>query len=427
MKRRVTRVAVTAVAAALIAFALPLVVVSRAFLYERAYSALDVAALAAARTVSGTPVTDPIELPAPSPPTKLAVYDLSGRVVAGDGPSQAGALARAALTGTPGRGLEGGRVTLVVPVVNNEEVVAVVEASVGESEVWGQVLLAWGMLACGVVVTLTIGVAVARLQTRALVRPLDDLIRVAAGVREGDLSCRAQPSEIPEFDQLAQSHNEMVAALAENLERERRFSADASHQLRTPLTRLRLRLEAAQESDPTLSTEWTGAAIADTISLQQTIDDVLTLARGESHSDTASRQEPLGDVLQALADRWHGPLAQVGRRLMLDADTELADLAIGSRIVGHIGDVLIDNALVHGSGVVTITARQVTDAIAVDVADEGSFPSKVPDPFVRGLTTGDGAGLGLALARTMASSIDGRLILAQRSPTVFTLFVPDRR
>ena len=230
------------------------------------------------------------------------MYGLSGKPVAGDGPGLAGPLARAALTGTAGRGLEGGRVTLVVPVVNNEEVVAVLEASVDESEVWGKVLLTWGLLACGVVVTLAIGVVVARLQTRALVRPLDDLIKAAAGVREGDLSSRAQPSQIPELDQLAQSHNEMVAALAENLERERRFSADASHQLRTPLTGLRLRLEAAQESGTAVTKEWTEAAIADTLSLQQTIDDVLTLARGESHGGAASRHEPLGDVLETLTD-----------------------------------------------------------------------------------------------------------------------------
>ncbi len=427
MKRRVTRVAVTAVAAALIAFALPLAIVSRAFLYERQYTALDLAAQAAARTVSGTAVGDPVELPAQSPPTRLAVYDLLGKLVAGDGPSLAGPLSRAALAGAPGRGLEAGRVTLVVPVVNNEQVVAVVETSVDESEVWGKVLLTWGLLACGVLVTLAIGVFVARLQTRALLRPLDDLIKAVAGVREGDLSSRAQPSQIPELDQLAHSHNEMVAALAENLERERRFSADASHQLRTPLTRLRLRLEAAQESNTVVSKEWTEAAVADTLSLQQTIDDVLTLARGESHADAASRHEPLGDVLRTLTDRWHGPLAQAGRRLVLVADPELADLAIGSRIVGHIGDVLVDNALVHGSGVVTINVRQVPDAIAVDFGDEGSVPPTVTDPFVRGVTTGAGAGLGLALARTMASSIDGRLILAQRSPTVFTLFVPDPR
>lgn len=427
MKRRVTRVAVTAIAAALIAFALPLAIVSRAFLYEREYSALEVAALAAARTVSSIAVTDPIELPPQAPPTRVAVYDLSGKLVAGEGPSLAGPLALGAISGAPGRGLEGGRVLLAVPVVNNEEVVAVVEASVDESQVLGKVLMSWALLVCGVLVTLAIGVAVARLQTRALLRPLDDLIKAAEGVREGDLSSRAHLSEIPEFAQLAESHNDMVVALAENLERERRFSADASHQLRTPLTRLRLRLEAAQGSGATLSTDWTGAAIEDTISLQQTIDDVLTLARGESHSDPASRHEPLGDVLQTLTDRWHGPLAHVGRRLVLAADRELADLAIGSRIVGHIGDVLLDNALVHGSGVVTITARQVPDAIAVDFADEGSFPSNVPDPFIRGLTTGVGTGLGLALARTMASSIDGRLILAQRSPTMFTLFLPDRR
>jgi len=105
---------------------------------------------------------------------------------------------------------------------------------------------------------------------------------------------------------------------------------------------------------------------------------------------------------------------------------------VPGRVVGQIMDVLIDNATTHGHGVVTIDVRDATGAAAITVADEGTLEPSLHDPFERGLTTprtedaGTGAGIGLALARTMAEAIGGRLLLAGRAPTQFTLFLPEQ-
>jgi signal transduction histidine kinase len=92
--------------------------------------------------------------------------------------------------------------------------------------------------------------------------------------------------------------------------------------------------------------------------------------------------------------------------------------------IDQIVDVLIDDALRHGNGAVTVTARSLGGAVAIDVADEGSVADIVTDErlFQRG--EGDGHGIGLALARSLATAEGGRLLLTNRHPATFTLFLP---
>src|SRR4029079_439260 len=105
------------------------------------------------------------------------------------------------------------------------------------------------------------------------------------------------------------------------------------------------------------------------------------------------------------------------------AGTEQMVTAAGNSI-DQILDVLIDNALRHGKGDLTIAARSLGSAVAIDVTDSGSVPDEVTSGrlFQRG--EGDGHGIGLALARSLATAEGGRLLLTSRSPTTFTLFVP---
>ncbi|MBT9257136.1 HAMP domain-containing histidine kinase [Phycicoccus sp. MAQZ13P-2] len=424
MRRRVTRVAVVAAVVAMTLFAVPLAVVSRSLLLERELAELQVTALAATRAVTSDP-TDPVELPPTDEVTTLAVYGTDGRRTAGDGPTSGGTAVTAALRGTPTRGPEGDRVVAAVPVVSDERVVAVVEASESRGEVWRQVALAWGLLTAGAVLALTVGVAVARRQSRRLVRPLEELTATAVRIGEGDLGVRARRSDVLELDGLATAQNTMVDALSEVLDRERRFSADASHQLRTPLARLGLRLEAAEADPGTVTREWVRQSRADIAHLQDTVADVLHAARaGASTAGPAAPTEPLGAVVAAAEDRWRGPLAERGRRLESEVADDVAAVPVAGRTVGHVVDVLLENALTHGRGRVRLVARAVAGALAVDVLDEGEVDVAVRDPFERGVTTGSGSGVGLSMARTMASAAQARLVLSDRAPTRFTLFVP---
>jgi signal transduction histidine kinase len=91
-------------------------------------------------------------------------------------------------------------------------------------------------------------------------------------------------------------------------------------------------------------------------------------------------------------------------------------------------DVLFDNALRHGQGIVTLAVREAADSVVVDVSDEGSLPTALlgSDPFARGTTTrepGAPGGFGLPLARSLAERVGGRLVLATSTPTRFTLLL----
>ena len=86
--------------------------------------------------------------------------------------------------------------------------------------------------------------------------------------------------------------------------------------------------------------------------------------------------------------------------------------------------MLIDNALRHGRGAVKLTARETSDALAVDVVDEGSIAIESSALFDRGTSGGDGQGIGLALARSLAEASGGRLVLPRESPATLTLFLP---
>ena len=424
MRRRVTRVAVVAAVVAMTLFAVPLAAVSRSLLLERELAELQVTALAATRAVTADP-NDPVELPSTDAATTLAVYGPEGHRTAGRGPLEGGASVAAALRGIPTRGPEGDRVVAAVPVVRDERVVAVVEAGESRDEVWRQVALAWGLLAAGAVLALVVGVLVARRQARRLVRPLEELTKAAARIGEGDLTVRARASDVQELDGLARAQNAMVDALSEVLERERRFSADASHQLRTPLARLGLRLEAA-EADPSIVTpEWVRRSRTDVTRLQDTVADVLQVARaGALQPGPSTPTEPVGAVVVAAEDRWRAPLAERGRRLECELAADVTDIPVAGRTVGHVLDVLLENALTHGRGRVRLVARAVAGALAIDVVDEGEVDEAVSDPFERGVTTGSGSGVGLSMARTMASASRARLVLSERAPARFTLFLP---
>ncbi|MEU1618740.1 ATP-binding protein [Streptomyces sp. NPDC005722] len=98
--------------------------------------------------------------------------------------------------------------------------------------------------------------------------------------------------------------------------------------------------------------------------------------------------------------------------------------AVAWRLPCQVLDVLLDNAHRHGRGTVRVTVRELGGVLAVDVEDEGTLTLDPTVLFSRGTTTGQGSGIGLALAREMAAAADGRLALTRDRPTTFTLLLP---
>ena len=165
------------------------------------------------------------------------------------------------------------------------------------------------------------------------------------------------------------------------------------------------------------------SAIEETDRLESTIDELLALARG-----TETRRTPLDvqTMLDELEHIWHGRLAADGRPLRVVAEPALPSPLVSGIAARQILDVLVDNAMRHGSGEVTISARATKDGLAIDVQDEGPGVTQAPNElFRRRVASADGHGIGLALARSLAEAEGGRLVVTRRAPSAqFTLVLP---
>ncbi|MFI1094836.1 sensor histidine kinase [Streptomyces sp. NPDC020917] len=424
MRQRVVRVAVAAVLIALVLLALPLVVGIRYAYFADERGELERDALAAAVRVSPQfTAGDPVELPRPAEGTHVGVYDAALRLKAGSGPPTADVTARRAAADATVSEHTGGQIVVSVPVTSNEQVIGVVRVATDAQIVWNRVLLAWLALLGVVAFALGVAVLVARRQAALLSAPLEDLSAACVATASGDLSVRAAGSDIAEIDQVARTQNAMVAELARLLQQGRHFAANASHQLRTPLTGLQLGLETALATPGADLRAASEEALAQCAHLRHTIDEVLRLAKADQGlTDTVTRSA--SDVMDRVEARWHGAFADEERRLAVTLQPGTEDLPVPERTAAQILDVLLDNARIHGTGRVDVTVRETGGALAIDVADEGTVPMSSTALFERGATTGDGTGIGLSLARDLAEAAGGRLTLASSRPTVFTLLLP---
>lgn len=231
-------------------------------------------------------------------------------------------------------------------------------------------------------------------------------------------------SGLPEIDTVARILERNSLSLARALTAERSFAADASHQLRTPLAALLLRLEEiAEAEDVTVAREEAALAIAQTERLAGVVDDLLHRTRA-GHAD-GGRSVSLDTVLNTLQQEWQPAFADAGRGLHVTMERGMIVRSSASAI-SQILNTLVENSLVHGGGTVTVTARRSGPSAVLEVSDRGPG---IPDDlarriFERAVTSGEGTGLGLGVARDTAESFGGRLELVRtRGPVVFALYV----
>jgi signal transduction histidine kinase len=445
LRHRVLASIITVTTIAVVLFALPLAVAVQDLYKSQAITALQEKAARAAVMVpdnlsipSGQDLTDTSSL------SGVGVYDMKGHLLAGDGPQWSGLASSGVARSRVG--VEGGYLAVIAPIPSDQKVVGTVRAAIPYSEVTGRVHRAWGAMALFAAIAIGLAALIARRQALRLAAPLEQLTLAARALGDGDFSVRAQRSGLRETDTASQALEDTAAQLGRLVDRERAFSSDVSHQLRTPLTALRVGLESAvtrADADPRAALK---DALARSEHLSDIVEDLISLIRQPGFTPVPV---DAGALLAEAADRWHAPLEARGRRVAQVIESPLPRCAAPPAALRQILDVLISNALWHGEGTVTLTARKAEGSVAIDVSDEGPgmpagpaqdaqpSPGGASLPVSRGASDeearmpgtrppdDDGHGRGLPLARSLASSAGGTLVLGHAGPgPVFTVTFP---
>ncbi len=268
-----------------------------------------------------------------------------------------------------------------------------------------------------------VGAVLASWHANRLSRPLQDLAVVAEQMGAGRVPPHIDTSGVDEIDQVADELRRSSERMAARLEAERQFSSDASHQLRTPLTALTMRLEEihARTSSPEVRTE-AEQGLEQVERLVGVIDDLLGRTRTSVGGTTES--VPLSALFDKQQEEWSRSFENAGRTLVVTSTDAQVFASPGG--LSQVLATLIENSLIHGEGTTRVDARdQGENSVVISVADEGpgvpeSLQGKI---FDRNVTSGRGTGLGLALARDLVTADGGRLELTQRRPAVFSVFL----
>jgi two-component system, OmpR family, sensor kinase len=286
-----------------------------------------------------------------------------------------------------------------VPILERGQPVGAVRVTQSVDAVDRAVRRAWLGLALVGLLVVVVGLAAGWLIAQWLARPTVRLDAAARRVAEGDLSVRATEEGSAEQRSLARTFNEMTARIGRLLESQREFVADASHQLRTPLAGLRLRLEAAAaDGDPDGEL---AAAQHEVDRLAQMVGELLELSRAGERELPGERLD-LADAARRACERWKRTAAE--RELRVDGRPGEAWCARAD--LDRIVDALVENALNYGAGTVTLASG----ARGIRVLDEGpgleeAEQEAVFERFHRGTAgrkSAPGTGLGLPIARELA-------------------------
>ena len=242
------------------------------------------------------------------------------------------------------------------------------------------------------------------------------------------------PAAHDEIRRLGETLNEMLDHLGRSFERERRFVADASHELRTPVAVIKAELEAALRAgghDPQVR-EALVASVEECDHLAQLAEDLLIVARsGEGELPVRPERLELRELLDRLQRRFADRAGERGRSISVDADDGQAVYADELRLRQALGN-LVDNALRYGQGEIVLRSRRAGPGLELEVSDQGEgfgpeFAERAFDRFARGdlARTRDGTGLGLSIVRTIAEAHGGRAEVVRGAGATVRIWLPD--
>ncbi|MGZ4173073.1 MAG: ATP-binding protein [Solirubrobacteraceae bacterium] len=365
---------------------------------------------------------------------RILVVDATGAVLVDSaGPAQVGASYEsrpeidAALTGRQvqvqrtSRTLGQEILATAVPIIRNGRPAGAVRVTQSVAAVHATIRRAELQLGVLALIVLALGLSAGAVIAAQVAQPIRRLERVARRVAAGDLSARAELQGSREQRSLAASFNEMTDRIARLLSAQRDFVADASHQLRTPLTGLRLRLEAAavggngHPPDPQLK-----AAIGEVDRLGHTVEELLILSRGGVRQ-AAGTTVDLDELADSTIDRWRDTATEQGIALVRRRDGARATAWIGRSDLERALDALIENALRYAHTGTSVTIVSAPGRIEVLDRGPGLAEDELGDVFERfhrgaAARTGEpGSGLGLSIARELIREWGGGVTIANRA------------
>jgi signal transduction histidine kinase len=313
-----------------------------------------------------------------------------------------------------------------VPVVNGNVPIGALRVTYPTSFVDARIRRTWLVLAGVGAIVLAVVFLVSLRLARQVTKPLDDLERAAGDLGHGDLEARTViPAGPPEIRELAESFNRTAARLEELVTSQQAFVADASHQLRTPLAALRLRLENLEGelgNAPEPAREDVVGALDEVARLSRLVDGLLELARAE-RSVTATGPIAVGPLVDQRVDAWSALASERDVDLVARIDGDLVVSSAPGRL-DQVLDNLLANALdiAPGGSAVRVTGRRTAAGIELVVLDAGPGMSAEQrahafDRFWRpsGADRNGGSGLGLSIVKRLVTA-DGGSVELDESP-----------
>ncbi|MDT9690458.1 HAMP domain-containing sensor histidine kinase [Streptomyces sp. P9(2023)] len=314
------------------------------------------------------------------------------------------------------------RLTIASPVVRDGDVIAVVVTDSPTGQMRSRILTGWLIIAAGESAAMLLAVGAAFRLTGWVLRPVRVLDAVTHDIATGRMKSRvAAAGGPPELRRLARSFNEMADNVEEVLEQQRAFVADASHQLRNPLSALLLRIELLALELPE-GNEEIASVRTEGKRLAEVLDDLLDLALAE-HAAADLRLTDIGALVAERIAAWRPLADEKGVRLGGErrAVTAWADpVALSSAL-----DAVIDNALkfTPEGGEVTVAVASQGDTCTIVVADGGPGLTdeeldRVGDRFWRSNRHQNikGSGLGLSISRVLLAAGGGSIAYAPNEP-----------
>ncbi|WP_019070328.1 HAMP domain-containing sensor histidine kinase [Streptomyces hokutonensis] len=315
-----------------------------------------------------------------------------------------------------------GKLEVTAPAQRDGRTVGAVRITYPTSDLTRRLVQIWGFRAILALAVLAVAAGLGALVARRLTRPLRQLNDMASKFSDGDLTARTPVTGPHETQTLARTLNQAGERLDTLIASQRIFVADASHQLRTPLTALRLSLDnIADGVDDEFVREDVDQATAEVVRMSRLVNGLLVLARAEAKV-TAAEPLPLREIVAERLSVWRPAADERGVEIALRGSVvDGRPLVLASP--GHLEQVLdnvLSNALEVSPDGATITVRSESrgDEVELTVTDEGpgmsdADKSRAFDRFWRGqgLTGRSGSGLGLAVVRQLVTDDGGTVTL----------------